>query len=317
MADLMKILKDKNNKVLTGRNKGADAGNRNRLIDCLARRSLILLYLINFCFANPLLTGGQNFLKQEQDETVNKDKRNVALGIGLLAAEYTIGPAIAYFSWWKEGFILDNPLKYIDEKEPYLADNAWHIIGCDIITDLHYHILQECFASKNSVLLSTSLALFDFTIVECLDALEKTGRWEFSPGDAAANVIGVGFWTLKHYYPSTPVDIRVGVRKWNEIADLFHQVYVAVVDFERFQSKKKDHYSIFKIEGIYRVHKEIYCGVALSKKDAPSEENLWGVTAGWDIVKGLKGSGTGSRNNLFGHLSEYLSIPISFTFWLD
>jgi hypothetical protein len=243
------------------------------------------------------------------------EKRNIALGIGLLTVEYLTLPAIAYNTWWKEGFIWDNPLNYIDEKEPFLADNAWHLAGCNMLTEFHYRIMHDCFRSRHSVLLATSLTLFSFTAVECLDALEKTGKWEFSMGDVFANALGVGFWTFKHYYPDTPVSIRVGIRKWGDVLDLLEEAATAITDFSRFQAGDFDHYSILKVEGIYSFTPGLYCGVALSRKDLPSDENLWGVTVGWDLVKGL--NKTGSRKSLLHTISEFVSIPISFTYWLD
>ncbi len=265
-------------------------------------------------FKNPIFVDTTHGDYHRLDASPGK-KRYVAVGIGLLAAEYTIGPAIAYATWWNEGFVWDNPLKYIGEREPFLADNAWHVAGCMLFTELHYRIIQKCFGSRHAVVLSTSLTLFDFTIVECLDALEKTGKWEFSLGDMFANVFGVGFWTFKHYYPNAPVDIRVGIRKWDDAFDLFQQAFTAVTDFDKFQSRNWDHYSILKVEGIYRFNRGFYFGVALSKKDYPSEDNLWGITVGWDIIKGLKK--TGHRDSFLATISEYISLPISFTYWLD
>lgn len=248
-------------------------------------------------------------------DTFSVENRNIPLGVGLLTAEYVILPAIAYKTWWKEGFIWDNPLNYIGEKEPFLADNAWHLAGCNMLTEFHYRIMHDCFHSRHSVLLATSLTLFSFTAVECLDALEKTGKWEFSMGDAFANVLGVGFWTFKHYYPDTPVSIRVGIRKWGDVFDLLEEAAAAITDFSKFQAGGFDHYSILKVEGIYNFKPGLYCGVALSRKDLPSDENLWGITVGWDLVKGL--NKTGSRKSLLHTISEYVSIPISFTYWWD
>ena len=242
-------------------------------------------------------------------------KGNVALGIGLLAAEYTIGPAIAYNTWWQEGFAWDNPLNHIGEREPYYTDNAWHVAGCVMLTDLHYYIMHDCFNSRHAVFLAPSLTLFTFTIVECLDAIEKTGRWEFSLGDTWANVIGVGFWAFKHYYPNAPLDIRVGIRKWGDVIDLSQEALTAITDFDKFQAGKWDHYSILKVEGILRLHKGIYCGLAISKEDAPSEKDIWGITAGWDIVKGLQNMGF--RNSILETISKYVSVPVSFTYWVD
>ena len=242
-------------------------------------------------------------------------KRNIALGAGLLTAEYIILPTIAYYTWWEEGFIWDNPLDYIGEKEPFLADNAWHMAGCNMLTEFHYRVMHGCFRSRHSVLFSTSLTLLTFTVVECLDALEKTHKWEFSLGDAFANVLGVGFWTYKHYYPNVPVSIRVGIRKWRAAIDLLEEAATAITDFDKFQGGDFDHYSVLKVEGIYRFKPGFYCGVAISRKDAPSDENLWGVTVGWDLVKALQKNA--NSNSLLQTVSEHVSIPISFTLWLD
>jgi hypothetical protein len=248
-------------------------------------------------------------------DSSSQEKRSVALGAGLLTAEYIILPTIAYYTWWEEGFKWDNPLNYIGEKEPFLADNAWHMAGCNMLTEFHYHVIHDCFRSRRSVLLATSLTLLTFTAVECLDALEKTGKWEFSLGDAFANVLGVGFWTFKHYYPDTPVSLRVGIRKWNEVFDLLEEAATAITDFDKFQAGDFDHYSISKVEGIYRFNPGFYCGLAISRKDSPSDDNLWGITIGWDLVKGLDKKG--NSNSVLQTFSEFISIPISLTYWLD
>jgi hypothetical protein len=248
-------------------------------------------------------------------DSLDNEKRNIALGAGLLAAEYIILPTIAYYTWWQEGFKWDNPLKYIGEKEPFLADNGWHMAGCNMLTELHYRIINNYFRSRHSVLWATSLTLVTFTAVECLDALEKTGKWEFSLGDAFANVLGVGFWTFKHYYPDTPVSIRVGIRKYGDVVELLEEAATAITDFSQFRAGDFDHYSILKVEGVYRFEPGVYCGVAISRKDLPSRENLWGITAGWDLVKAFQGSG--NKNSLLQTISEYVSIPISLTYWLD
>jgi hypothetical protein len=256
-----------------------------------------------------------SFLDQQLPEPFPQERRRTALGVGLLTAEYMILPYIAYNTWWREGFIWDNPLNYIGEKEPFLADNAWHLAGCHMLTEYHYRIMHYCFRSRHSVLLATSLTLFNFTAVECLDALEKTGKWEFSLGDAFANVLGVGFWTFRHYYPDIPVSIRVGIRKWGDVIDLLEEAVTAITDFEKFQTGPFDHYSISKVEGIYRFNPGFYCGLAISRKDSPSDDNLWGITFGWDIIKGLdKG---GNRNSVVQTISEFLSIPISLTYWVN
>ncbi len=272
-------------------------------------------------FENDLALSGK-YLNGENNDSVyhptdlqRKDDRNIPLGVSLLAAEYIILPAIAYNSWWKEGFIWDNPLDYVGEKEPFLADNAWHLAGCNMLTEFHYRVINGCFRSRHSVLLSTSLTLFTFTAVECLDALEKTGKWEFSMGDVFANVLGVGFWTFKHYNPDVPVSIRVGIRKWGDVADLLEEAATAITDFSKFQAGDFDHYAILKVEAVYRFKPGLYCGFSLSRKDSPSDDNLWGITAGWDLVKGLNKKG--SRTSILHTISEYVSIPISFTYWLD
>ncbi len=244
-----------------------------------------------------------------------QEKKRIALGVGLLTAEYIILPTIAYNSWWKEGFVWDNPFKYIDEKEPFLADNAWHMAGCNMLTEFHYRVMHDCFRSRHAVLFSTSLTLFTFTAVEVLDALESTHKWEFSLGDAFANVLGVGFWTFKHYYPEVPVSIRVGIRKWGDVVNLLEEAATAITDFDKFKLGDFDHYSVLKVEGIYRFNPGIYCGVAISRKDAPSDENLWGITVGWDLVKGL--DKRGRRKSFLQTISEYVSIPVSFTYWWD
>lgn len=248
-------------------------------------------------------------------DSYSQDNRHVALGVGLLTAEYIILPTIAYNSWWKEGFVWDNPFKYIDEKEPFLADNAWHMAGCNMLTEFHYRIMHDCFRSRQAVLFSTSLTLLTFTTVEFLDALEKTHKWEFSLGDAFANVLGVGFWTFKHYYPDVPFSLRVGIRKWGDVASLLEEAATAITNFDKFKIGDFDHYSILKVEGIYRFKPGIYCGVAISRKDAPSDENLWGITVGWDLVKGL--DRRGSRRSFLHTISEYVSIPVSLTYWWD
>lgn len=113
------------------------------------------------------------------------------------------------------------------------------------------------------------------------------------------------------------MDIRVGVRKWNEILNLCGQVFIAATDFDRFQAKKRDHYAILKVEAIYRFDRDFYAGLALSKKDAPSQENLWGITVGWDMVKGLRRTASGNQKSFLDRASECITVPISCTLWVN
>jgi len=244
--------------------------------------------------------------------------RRLSLGTGILTAEYVAGPVIAYQAWWSAGIQWGNPFDHIDENEPYMEDDAWHFACCAMVSELNYTALYRGFHldKTGSVIGASALTFITYTGIEVFDALEKTGKWGFSISDEVANCMGIGFWILKSYFPGLPLTTRVGVRKWNDIyGAVAHDIGLFTRSYEEYYKDKADHYALLKVETICKVYKEAYVGVALSKHESPSVENLWGITAGYDLISLFNKRAKGRWNRPIAFLSDYGSFGIGFTFW--
>jgi hypothetical protein len=256
-------------------------------------------------------------------DTVSDDRPGsrwpaVTAGVTLLAFEYIAGPIIARRAWWEAGFDWGNPFANIGENEPYLEDNAWHLAACDMLTEFHYRVLRRGLGLDDPVAVSCGLTFVTYTAIECFDALERSGRWRFSIGDEVANCLGIGFWLLKHYFPATPLDVRVGVRRWGDVFELAASAPYVFRDYREYVRRKGqlDLYSVLKVEAICRIHRGLYMGVALSKRD-DSRHDLWGVTVGYDIWRELAEAKRAWWNAPFRLLSRYAALSMAFTVWLD
>lgn len=249
--------------------------------------------------------------------TIEKPSRaRIATGIGLLAVEYIGGPLLAQHIWWQNGFRWDNPLNYISEGEPYFEDDGWHLAACAMFTEFHYQVLARCFGVKHPIILSGLLTFATWTGIESLDALDVNGKWGFSVNDEIANCLGIGFWVFKHYHPKVPLHIRVGMRKWGQMFDYAKRGLVAIDDYEQYAATHMDNYSTLKVEAIYKVYDEAYAGVALSKRDG-YEENLWGLTIGYDFISKLNERKKGWWNEPLLYTSRYAAVTLGFTYWID
>ena len=238
------------------------------------------------------------------------------VGIGLLGAEFIGGPLLAKSVWWQDGFLRDNPFKHVGENEPYLEDDAWHFWATNTFTEYHYQILSRCFHYRHALPLACALTFITWSGVECLDALDLRGRWLFSWNDERANCLGIAFWLFKHYYPNVPLEVRIGMRKWDKFIDYPKRAFTALKDYDTYTKEHRANYGNLKVEAIYKVYDELYTGIALSKHDGVDNRNLWGVTMGYDFIKKLNEKKTGWWNGPLYYISKYSAITLGFTYWM-
>lgn len=238
------------------------------------------------------------------------------LGVALLAGEYVGGPIVAFYYWWRNTLQI-SPFTNIREGEHYFQDKAWHIWAGEILSDLHYSVLKNCFGI-DSPWPSIGLSLLTLTAAEVVDASDSKGG--LSVWDLSANLAGIGFWWLKHRHPQVPLDVRVGIRRWDQLGTLLTRLYEAPSDFEGYQRTRVDTYSILKAELIVRPYGCFYLGGACSLRDVDGwgvPENLWGVTVGFDLLRFWAARYPDFFNPLLKDLTRYTSCSVAYTHWLD
>jgi hypothetical protein len=278
-----------------------------------SRHVPVLLLLAGFTLAN-----GEKTADSTESDTLRRSRAlGIAVGASLLGVEYIAGPIIAKQAWWKEGFNYGNPFNNLKDNEPYTEDDAWHFAACNMVTELHYRILDRGFGAKHAVPIAATMTFVTYTTIECLDAMEKTGRWGFSVRDEMANCLGIGFWVLKHYRPDIPVRVRVGVRKWGDVLEYVGNSLVVFEDYDAYRRHRHrmDMYSILKVEAIYDFYEEFHAGVAVSKK-THTPTDLWGVTFGCDLLRLLARANKDRKwYPAIRTLTEYGSASMAYTWW--
>jgi hypothetical protein len=280
---------------------------------------VILKLFITFLFLTAMAAASQSVPDPSTEITETRRQRNLRLikGSSILALEYIGGTAIAFHVWWPHGFRLINPFSNIGEREPFLVDDGWHLWGNAAMQELHYTLMKKYFHVQNPFpsMILTSVTWFG---VEVLDAMEKENGWRLSLTDEYANLAGVSFWYLKHRFPDLPVYIRGGFRKWSTAWDYIADAPLFFTDRDRYGARyTQDKYAKFKIELIYKFHKEFYAGMALSRLDKDSDDNVWGLTVGWDVISKFNRSRKGWWNFPLGLISEFGALSLSFTLWTD
>jgi hypothetical protein len=242
------------------------------------------------------------------------------MGWSLIAAEYLAGPFIAYQYWWKDG-LSRNPFDNIFEGEPYLEDKTWHFWNGANLTDLHYWTLSKFFGI-DSRWAAMGMTFFTLTTVELLDGSDRDRKWGVSWRDEVSNVSGILLWYLRQKFPQyVPVDVRVGIRRWDRVPFMVANVVrdIKTSDSEHYRSLHMNNYSIFKTEIIVRPYNYFYTGLAVSCKTDSNgmgiPENLFGITAGIDILRWYANKYKGKCTPFANFLGQNLSLPLSFTYW--
>ena len=267
-------------------------------------------------FAGIILISSVAMGSQELNASTEKTGPAV-VGVGLLATEFIGGPIFASRYWWQDGFGV-NPFSAVFEKEHYFEDKAWHFWTGDILTQYHYWIFKHFFGDERPYI-SMTLTFIALTAVEIFDASDFQRKWGFSIMDEVANVAGIGFWYAKYRYPSIPVDVRIGVRRWDALGRYVERIT------HYYKSKRKyfpghiDNYSIFKVEFIVRPKKYFYLGFSSSLDDTNGigiDKNLFGVTVGFDIMRfGADKLSKWRDIKLLRTLSRYTALDLQFTYW--
>ena len=246
------------------------------------------------------------------------------VGWSIFATEFFGGAVLASQYWWKHG-LGRNPFENVVEQEPYLEDKMWHFWNGVNLTDLHYWTLKTYY-SRDDPAMAMAMTFVVLTAVETFDASDKDGKWGFSIYDEAANIGGILFWYLKHRYPGrVPVDIRVGIRRWDKVERIIRRGANFGRNFDRGDPNEccpmshYDNYSILKAELVVRVKKYLTVSFAAS---LPTDENgcgipgdLWGIGIGFDPIAFAKEKYPDKVPPFVNTLSRYGSVSIGYTWW--
>ena len=250
-------------------------------------------------------------------ETPRQKRIRILTGTAILSVEYISGYALAYHIWWPEGFRKINALSNIGEKEPFYVDDVIHAIGNAGSQEIHYQLMKHYFHIKSPwpSMLLTSLSWFS---IEVLDAMEKRNGWRFSVNDEIGNLLGVAFWYYKYQNPDSPIFLRLGIRQWENAGDYFSDLPLLITDRDKYgKEHNHDKYSILKTELIYKFYNDYYTGVAVSSYSAQSEDDAWGISIGYDVLKKLNRSNPSWTHSPLNFFLNNISMSISFTFWMD
>jgi hypothetical protein len=232
---------------------------------------------------------------------------SILLGIGMIGLEFVGIPLLDIKYNYRKFPRLDNPLNYIEEKEPYIEDELWHFVGASAFTEINYTILQNCFSMESPYLLSGLMTLTFWTGMECLDGLSGSG---FSVRDELGNVLGVTFSLIKIKYPGFPFKVRIGVRNMKSFAKALEKSVSGSIHHQLGTQ-----YDFMKVELIYRLPDSyLYAGAAVTRTE--NRKDLYGVIIGLDALDFINDINEGWWNNPLGFFSRHFSTGISFTCWL-
>ncbi len=271
--------------------------------------NLLTAIIMSFAFS-------QNNLLINQESSREKNKR-ILIGSVLLGVEYISGYSLAYKMWWPEGFRKINPFSNIGEKEPFFVDEIIHSFGNVLSQDIHYKIMKKYFHINSPwpSMILTSLSWFS---IEALDAMEKRNGWRFSINDELGNLAGVAFWYYKYNHPNSHLYLRLGFRQWGNAISFVQDLPLLFTDRDVFgKQHNHDKYTILKTELIYMFKQNVYTGIAVSRASPNSQNNVWGVTVGWDIINYLNQLKPGWYNTTFDFIRKNFSMNISITYWDD
>lgn len=263
---------------------------------------------ILFCLALLLLS-----CKNPVCEMTNTNQTNgltvykVATGCGILALELIGIPAVDFKYNYRTIPKIDNPFKYVCEKEPYIQDELWHFVGASALTEINYRMFSNCFMMQNPYVVSGLLTVALMTGMECCDAWCGSG---FSVRDECGNILGTIFSLVKIRYPEFPVKVRIGIK---DLSSFNVAVKNALHESVRHQLGKQ--YDYMKVELIYTIPDLfLYGGVAVSRTD--NKKDLFGITAGLDVFDCVNSVKKGWWNESLSFVSRYFSASVSFTYWM-
>jgi hypothetical protein len=274
--------------------------------------------LLSFIVIIALFTlSGNSFA---QSDTTNLKTGPRWLGYTFLGMEYVVAPIVASQFWWKHA-LAKNPFKNIYEQEPYLEDKMWHFWNGENITDFNYWVMKR-YMGHDSPWKAMGMTLLTLTAVEVLDASDAKARWGFSVRDQLANMGGIGLWYLKHKYPKIPIDVRVGIRRWERIPTFVSQSWRYPANFDKPLAATTPHldkYSVLKAEIIIRPYNFLYVGFASSLKNGSDgwgiSKNLFGITAGFDAIRWYANKHKTKASPYLMTFGKYFSESPCYTHW--
>ena len=271
---------------------------------------LLLLFISNLSYAeNP----SYKIFEGKPDKVLTTS--DYVKGSSFLVAEYIAVPLFMKHIWWEDGWEMRNPFNDKVEMEPYHVDESWHAAMNYFMQDVHYTVLRSYFGIK-SPYPSLGLTWFSWTMIEVLDAMEKSDQWGFSVNDEIGNMFGLATWLAHHYYPGFKFYIRGGIRDWATMAEYTQDAHTFFTDSDAYYSAYgKDKYAMSKVEYIYKWYGEFYSGVAVSKDAIDSD--VFGYTMGWDAISYGNNKTKGWWNYPGRLFSSSFALSLSFTIWTE
>lgn len=261
---------------------------------------VFILVMVNISFS-------ENYSGEKSYVNKKADLAHIASGSSLLALELIGLPLISIYAVEHKMPKLHNPFNYIDEKEPFMEDKLWHFVGASMFTELNYYIYSKLFLMDKPYLISALTSLTFWTGIECMDALTGSG---FSLLDETGDLLGITFGLLRLYYPNLPIRVRIGVKDWDAFANGFSKVLSSTIHHEIGKQ-----YDYMKVEIVYVFPSDyLYTGLAISRKS--DRTNLFGATAGFDLVSWLNSKKKGWWNSPLTVFDNHFSFNLEFTMWI-
>lgn len=121
----------------------------------------------------------------------------IALAAGYAGFAYSLH-VIQANAWWADS---RGPFHIVEDIEYAKGlDKGGHFFAAHTMSTLLGDMLMECgFNKEEATLLGGGMGLAYMTYVEVEDGFAT--KWGFSPSDAIANSVGVGFYVAQHYVP--------------------------------------------------------------------------------------------------------------------
>lgn len=126
------------------------------------------------------------------------DWTRFAIAGGLTAGSVAIVDLYQTNAWWKDSDLrwhIQNDWQYASN-----FDKVGHVMGATVFTKIFSGAFHwSGFAERDALIYGATMASLYYTNIEIRDGLAK--QWGFSPGDAAANLLGAWYPVLQHYVP--------------------------------------------------------------------------------------------------------------------
>jgi hypothetical protein len=231
-----------------------------------------------------------------------------ASGVSLLAFQFAGIPLLDVAINYQKFPKLINPLSQIFEKEPFIEDKLWHLVGAATFTDLNYYLFKYLLNSEHPLILSGITSFSFWTGMECVDAIMGNG---FSLLDESGNILGIALGIIMLRYPDLPFRVRLGVKNWNEFIKATSRVASG-----KLHKEIGSQYNYMKVEFVYLFPStSLYTGLAVSRKE--HKQNQFGITSGFDLLDWVVKKKNGWWNSPVKLFDNHFSVNLELTIWMN